>query len=229
METLGFDTLAETSGAIVAYPNAVQGSWNDERIGVDSVAHIENIDDLGFIEKLIATEVTDDNIDPSQVAMIGFSNGALFAADFACTHAHEVRVVVLAAGVGGIDLPERCQPANAVSILEVHSLHDPTVPYTGGKIGSSDGKTRGQAAPVDTMIGLWRTADQCPDPTTTTLTNTTPRVVEHAASPCLDGTAVTAITIDNALHTWPTAPVYNMTAKSWQFIIDHISRSSGPP
>ena len=57
MRAFGFEAHAAPAGVMVAYPDAVEGSWNDGRTGVDSVAHQRQIDDVGFVAAVIEAVV----------------------------------------------------------------------------------------------------------------------------------------------------------------------------
>lgn len=52
MRSTGFEPLALAHGAVVAYPDAMGGAWNDGRPGVDPVVP-GALDDVRFLRLLI--------------------------------------------------------------------------------------------------------------------------------------------------------------------------------
>lgn len=223
MRNLGFDELAQTAGAVLAYPDAVGGSWNDGRANVESTAHQRQIDDMGFLEALIADSVGRDGVDPARIALVGHSNGAMMAGRMACARAERFRALVLVSGIAAAELAEQCQPGRAVSVLQVHGLRDPMVPYQGGVIGSIDGKSRGAAASVKTMLEVWRRRCGCTGVSERVLAGTTPAVVEQTATGCAGGTEVIHDRYDDPTHGWPAFTGWDATGAAKRFLARQLA------
>ncbi|HTE91374.1 MAG TPA: PHB depolymerase family esterase [Terriglobales bacterium] len=74
-----FDQLADQHGFVVVYPDGYKRAWNDCHSEATFAAHIENIDDMGFIKGLIAREIAQRQIDEKHVYVLGYSNGGQMA------------------------------------------------------------------------------------------------------------------------------------------------------
>jgi polyhydroxybutyrate depolymerase len=223
MELLGLDTVAAARGVEVAYPDAVDGSWNDGRRGVQSVAALEPVDDIRFLETVIEDAVARDGVDPARIAIVGHSNGALMASAFACQRADLLRAIVLVSGAGADSLPATCQPSRPLSVLEVHGDRDRVVPFDGGAIASADGQARGSAASVPAVLEIWRRRANCPAAVKEQPTGSPPSILEHAS--CPEGTEVALQLVVGGGHGWRLAPGFDTGTTVWGFLVKHgISR-----
>lgn len=144
----GFDALAESGAAVVAYPDGVGRHWNDARISIDFGTRKQGVDDVEFLAALIDRLADTDGIDRSRVYLVGFSNGA----------AMTIRVLLqapeLLAGAAIIAatlpapenlLPVTTEPTDPpdVPIVLFHGTRDPLVPYEGGMASLWGMKPRG--------------------------------------------------------------------------------------
>jgi polyhydroxybutyrate depolymerase len=143
---------ASARGMIVAFPQGVDNSWN--AVSCCSAARINKVDDLGFARKLVATLVA--QFHPRSVVAAGFSNGAMLSWLIGCQANAFVNAVVDAAGTEGV--PEsQCTPAHPLTIVAVHGLHDPTVPYNGGaSIITQEADYAAPFRPINDVITEWR-------------------------------------------------------------------------
>lgn len=148
----GLSGPAVAAGYVVIYP-AGSGrrqflTWNGGYCC--GLAARRGVDDLAFLEAVIADAVARFGVDASRVHLTGMSNGALLAEAFAATRPGFVRAV---AGVAGtLDLAAH-PPKGAVPILHLHGTVDSRVPYEGGSSG--DGLTRTAFTPVDKVIAAF--------------------------------------------------------------------------
>jgi polyhydroxybutyrate depolymerase len=106
--------------------NATDACCDNEKIPVDDVAYFNAI-----VDDIAATH----HVDAKRIFAIGHSNGAFMAHRLACDVAPRVAAIASLAGAVWND-PAKCQPANAVSILEVHGDADQTILYAGGTSSS---------------------------------------------------------------------------------------------
>ena len=67
-----FDTVADEEGFIMLYPDAIEGRWN---MGFQSPDQAP-ADDVGFLLALVDSLAEDYAIDPQQIYLAGFSDGA---------------------------------------------------------------------------------------------------------------------------------------------------------
>lgn len=219
MELLGLDTVAAARGIEVAYPDGVDGSWNDGRRGVQSVAALEPVDDISFLETVIDDAVARDGADPARIAIVGHSNGALMASAFACQRAHLLQAIVLVSGAGADSLPATCKPSRALSVLEVHGDRDRVVPFDGGAIASADGLPRGFAASVPAVLEIWRRRANCSAAVKEQPAGSPPSILEHAS--CPDGTEVALQLVVGGGHGWRLAPGFDTGMTVWGFLVKH--------
>ena len=219
---LGFDPLADGTDVVLAYPDAVDGAWNDERPDVvSSVAHREHVDDAGFLDSIIDDAVAADRVDANRVAVVGFSNGGLMASYYACVRAERVRAIAVVAGAGGAGLNKRCEPSRPVSVLAIHSRRDAVVPFLGGLIASDTGRW-GSSAPVPSMLDHWRAIGGCQGIVDRVLKASAPSVTEQHAYGCRPGIEIVLERVESRVHGWLSEPGTFMTTDIvWQFVVEH--------
>jgi len=73
----GFETLADSEGFIIVWPYGMGNTWNSGTCC--EPASEENIDDVGFIRKLVARVSGQYNIDSGRIYLTGLSNGCSMA------------------------------------------------------------------------------------------------------------------------------------------------------
>jgi len=94
------------------------------------------VDDSAYLSGLIQQIEARYDVIPSQVFIIGHSNGAFMAYRMACDHAGLVSGVVSLAGAMWQDAAS-CAATAPVRVLEIHGTDDPLVPFTGGYLWAS--------------------------------------------------------------------------------------------
>ncbi|MCR8723441.1 alpha/beta hydrolase family esterase [Frigidibacter sp. ROC022] len=90
-------------------------------------AAAQGIDDLGFLDAVVADLAARDGAGP--IFVTGMSNGAMMAAAFAATRPGTVRAGAWVAGT--LDL-SRYPPKAPVPVLHIHGDADPRIPFDGG-------------------------------------------------------------------------------------------------
>ena len=119
--------------AVVVYPNGTGAeqdlfqSWNAGTCC--PFATFELVDDVAFFDELIASLISQYDIDTDRVWVVGHSNGGMMAYRLACELSTRVTAIGVAAGALVIDT---CAPVRPVSALHVHGELDTVVPLTGG-------------------------------------------------------------------------------------------------
>ncbi len=126
-----FDELAARRKAIVVYPNAYKGLWNDARRSMQSPARKDNVDDVAFLAELIDHGVR--QYGTSHVFAVGYSNGGQMAIRLAHEIPDRLRGLAL---IGATQpTPDNFSVADRYSplpVLIIHGTRDPLVPYAGG-------------------------------------------------------------------------------------------------
>jgi polyhydroxybutyrate depolymerase len=220
MRPVGFEPLAEASGTVIAYPDALDGSWNDGRTGVDHPSNINQVDDLGFLRALIDDLTAHAGVDADRVWVVGYSNGGMMASRAACELADHLSAVALINGPGAAGLSQRCHPARPLRVLLIHSVGDPVVPYAGGAISAHNGHPRGASAPVMDVFTLWATVNHCTARAEASASDASAPeapITRIRAVGCLAGTAVTHHRLEAATHAWPNSPAFSATPTAWNF------------
>lgn len=133
------DRTFETLGATVAYPDGVEHHFNDLRTGFNETARSLNIDDVGFLRKVIAHHA------PRRVIGIGFSNGGQMVMRLL----FDAPGLLDGAATFGASMPVESNTCVGTSdyqptpLVSVQGTADPLVPYNGGEAGIG-GNNRGQ-------------------------------------------------------------------------------------
>lgn len=207
----GFNRLADLEGFIVAYPDAVEMNWNDGRSDEQSNdrAHSENIDDVGFISRIIDETILNFNADPERVYVTGISNGAIMAYRLACELSHRIAAIAPVNGNIPVMLRPGCYPGEPVSVLAINNTSDPLVPFDGGEVTGSFEKVKlGRLLSVSESIEFWIKRNNCnPDPVVSELPDYDPddgtRVIVRKYANIALGYEVILYTVEGGGHTWP--------------------------
>jgi polyhydroxybutyrate depolymerase len=191
--TYGWDAQAERDGFVVAYPDGVGRSWNAGRCCGPAMK--KNLDDVGFIEAVVAEVSGVIEIDPQRTFATGMSNGGIMAYRLAC----ESDSFAAIAPVSATMLVD-CDAPGPVSVLHIQGGVDESVPPDGSPGG---GTQNIDGPPLADVIAHWREVDGCGEPVTGTLAD--PQVASVSSTDCDDGTAVEYLEIADAGHQWPGA------------------------
>jgi polyhydroxybutyrate depolymerase len=122
-----FEALADEQGFVVAFPEGAAGSWNAGLCCVPGST--DNVDDVSFLDEVIALARTRSVIDPNRIALTGGSNGAMMALRYACERPEVVASVAVVSG----PVVTPCAPELPVPVLVLHGAKDRVVPLNGGR------------------------------------------------------------------------------------------------
>ena len=223
----GFSRLAEREGVVVAYPQGLNGRWNDGR-GFAAATH----DDVGFVRALLDTLGREVGVDPRRVYATGISNGAMFAYRLACDLPGTLAAVAPVAGAMPADLAPACERTAPLSVIAFQGTADPLMPYGGGGVA----QRRGRVLSAERSIAFWGTAAGCSGtPTTTDEPDRAAdgtRVRRTVLGGCRAGREVELYTIEGGGHTWPGGPAaasrvgrvsreLDATQMIWEFFAKH--------
>jgi polyhydroxybutyrate depolymerase len=205
-----YDAQADESGFIAVYPDGStrpDGSgartWNGGRCCGTAV--VQQVDDVAFLEALIAHVAAELPVDTDRVFAVGHSNGAIMANRLACeTETGTVRAI--AAVAGSLEVP--CDDAPPTSVLYIHGDADENHPLEGG-VGPRSVAGVDFTSVADSL-DTWSTIDGC-DPSPE---ETTDGVVTTSTwTGCGDGTSVELWVLHGAPHSWPP----DATPNTWHF------------
>jgi polyhydroxybutyrate depolymerase len=226
MEAFGFDRLGARDRVVLAYPDGLDGSWDDGRQGVDSLTHRDHVDDGAFIDAVIADAVGHHYVDAHRVGIIGYSNGALMASLLSCRPDADVAAYALVSGPGAAGSADQCQPGHPVPMLEVHSLGDPVVPYLGGTVAPANGHARGSTQSVQAWLRMWKQLDGCTESIVDEVGRAGLAVTQTTATGCQAGSTVVQDTTHDATHRWHPGPGFDTTAVTWAFVTSHLGTAA---
>jgi len=145
----GWSAKADAIGALVAYPNGLDNSWN---AGVCCGTSATNdVDDVGFIRAMVAAIEAEANVDASRIYVTGLSNGGAMTHRLACEAADVFAAAApLAFPTPYDDFATECQPSRAIPVLLIMGLTDVLIPYEDGAFGGA----------VESFEA-WRTKNAC--------------------------------------------------------------------
>ena len=208
----GFNKLADRDGFVVAYPDGLGRAWNDGRKKtIKRRAHLEKVDDVGFVSGLIDHLSKDLNIDSKRVYVTGISNGAMMSFRLACDLSGKIAAIAAVAGSLPGELAGTA-PARPVPVLILNNTKDPMMPYDGGDIRF--GKlVLGKVLSTPDTVKFWvRHNASHPRPVTTRMPDTDPRdgtrVRREVYAAGKAGAAVVLYVIEGGGHTWPGGRQY---------------------
>lgn len=202
-----FNRLAEADNFIVAYPKALNGYWNDGRQDSVSLSHYRNIDDVGFIAKVMDFAVDSFKIEKERIFVTGFSEGGLMTFRLACELTSKIEAFAVVAASLALDQIVECTPDTTISFMMINGTRDPILPYEGGQI-IIDTKESGSVLSVEEAINYWRMENGCMEksvsrdvPNTDTFDET--RSERTTWDNCKNKDKIVLVEVINGGHTWP--------------------------
>jgi polyhydroxybutyrate depolymerase len=233
-----WNAQADRHRFVVAYPDGLGRAWavSDGCCGAPAR---DGVDDVAFIERVVAAVSADLPVDPARVFAAGISNGGMLAYRLACD-------TTLFAVIGPVAATQLvpCPEAAPLSVIHVHGTADRSIPYAGGPgRRGNDGRGRvparidGPAVPA--LAATWRGIAGCAPPTATIS-----GPVTTALAACPHGRAVQLVTVAGAGHQWPggdpakpaaqrlldldpPSAALDATATVWRFFAAHPKPAAG--
>jgi polyhydroxybutyrate depolymerase len=200
----GLSRLSDRRGFIVAYPDAVDRSWNDGRGLGHLPSHREGVDDAGYIAALVEELRRAGVAGPGRVCATGISNGGFFCHYLAAKRADlVVAIAPVAAGMAPAVAAD-FKPARPVSVLAIQGTEDPLIPYAGGAVKWY----RGGVLSAEASARKWAEHNGCgPDPRREEIPLEGPgegmRARRDAYRGGKEGAEVELVTLEGGGHTWP--------------------------
>ena len=200
-----FDEIADKSGFVVAYPEALNKSWDDTR-------GLSKADDVGFVRTLIEQLEKELPIDSSRVYAAGISNGGFFSNRLACDLSDKIAAIAAVAATMPTTLPESCHPARPISVLYMNGTKDPLVPINGGAVGANLGLHRGDCISLADAVKFWTNWDHtAAAPKSSDLPDRVydgTHVKREVYSGGKSGTEVVVYRVEGGGHAWPGGSQY---------------------
>jgi polyhydroxybutyrate depolymerase len=212
----GFSILADAEDFIAVYPNPIDESDGHTFWDISSSLPGGG-PDVQFISNLLDYLESNLCVDTNRVYAAGVSNGGGLAARVACELSS--RFAAFASIAGGYKSLPPCQPANPVSVVEVHGTSDTVVPYNGSAPNG--------AGAVRPWLAMWGQRDGCQGQPA--VSRIAPRVERYDWTGCADGAAIEHIEIFGGGHQLPggISPDVGQTSTvsatwlAWNFLRQH--------
>jgi polyhydroxybutyrate depolymerase len=215
------NSVSNTNGFLAIYPEGYgivsSGgfSWADGR---GTSADIAGIDDLGFLNKLLDTLLTNYTIDTNKIYICGFSNGGYMTQRIACEQNQRFAAMASLGSIMDTSLYSSCNPQRPIPMMFVIGTADPFVPFNGG-VATGSGGLVNQIINADTLVDFWKINNNCfqsnspinlPDIDLTD--NSTVTVFDFTNCSC--NSDVKFYRINGGGHTWPGVeiPLYEIIA-----------------
>lgn len=199
------NSLADTAGVIVVYPNAFYfntGGWlsfNHDNITVPIIPNEPDTLDVGFINVLIDTLMNNYSIDPDRIYACGWSGGGYMSFKLACQLNHRIAAIASVTPEFSDTTAGACAANRAMPVLLIYGTADPLIPYGGAPGYHSTEQT----------VSHWVNLNNCLDPDTTLLPDLDPNdgcTVEKITYPNgIGGSKVIFYKVIGGGHTWPGA------------------------
>jgi polyhydroxybutyrate depolymerase len=195
----GLYERADEEGFVVVTPNGYpvndggEGVWNAGAISGPTIDHVTIL--TRVVEEALALSGCGD---PDRVFFAGQSNGGMMSYRMACQASDLIRGIIVSAGyLAEIDQQDDSgavlfvcdDDRRPVSILHLHGLQDPMIPYDGDPS-------------IEDEIAQWVEWNHCGEPDS----DTEDEGVRRRVWSCDDDTALEFVTIADHGHPWPGSP-----------------------
>src|SRR5215831_5887653 len=131
-----FELLADRYGFVVVYPDGINRSWNGCRKLQNAQRDRRGIDDVTFVDAMIAQEIARHHIDPRRVFAVGHSNGGAMAFRLALERADKFAgIAAISSNLPAADNMECAPKPKPMAVLIMNGTADPVSPYNGGTNG----------------------------------------------------------------------------------------------
>ena len=240
MDLSGFNEIANTEGAIIVYPNGVPGknlptdpdenqAWNAGWCCAH--ASRDNIDDVGFITRVIEMTIEQENINSSRIYASGWSNGCAMVQRLAMEMSHVLAAVGCMSHYLITDYVDDYSP---IPIMEVHGFLDNVVLYETSLLSlpwAEDMWTNPESVDTGAIENMheWASYNQCTDSMKTFETNEFFTI--QGFDECENDAIVRLMTIfaaqhnpyanDNADGSLGTQGFVQTSEHVWDFLIQH--------
>ncbi|MFQ5674506.1 MAG: alpha/beta hydrolase family esterase [bacterium] len=236
MKMTEMNDKSDAEGFLVVYPN---GSGRLRRALLTWNAKIccgyamdRDIDDVGFIRKMISELQRKYNIDPGRIYATGISNGGMMAYRLACELSDKIAAIAPVAA----SLPIRqCRPEHPLSVLIFHGTNDRNILYKGGKPKRQFDRHSRNDLPVAEAVSFWVQHNHC---STSPERLERPYFTRETYTGGRNGTEVVLYTIQGGGHAWPggkkgvfwgdkPATALSATDVMWKFFLRHPKTDVG--
>lgn len=207
MDYSAFNALADEFGFAVCYPQGIEDSFGNTffNVGYD-FQNNETVDDVAFLQNLKGHLQTNYSLSNDNVFCTGLSNGGDFCYLLACEASEDFKAVAPVAGMILQEIMDDCNPAEEVSIFEIHGTDDDVTYFEGDPNNIDDW---GAYPSVPDNIDFWTNLFELDVLESEALPDTVPNdgstVSSDKYSTEESCTEVWLYTVDGGGHDWPGA------------------------
>lgn len=198
MRETGMNAEADERGFIAVYPNGTgrpfsrRYAWNSWNCCW--LAKRNNVDDVGFIHKLIDKMISVYHVNPKRVYVTGMSNGGMMAYKLVCELSYKIGGAAPVAGaLNGV-----CRPKRPIPMVIFHGIDDEHLPYHGGTGKKSIIKRIDNS--VANAVDFWVRNNRCKF---TPAKKQKGNVIQHTYTSCKNNATVRLYSIKQHGHAWP--------------------------
>ncbi|MEK7563620.1 MAG: prolyl oligopeptidase family serine peptidase [Patescibacteria group bacterium] len=149
-----FDYLADRDGFITVYPQGVGSNWNDGRDVNTNESLRENVDDVGFLTKLVDLLIEKYPIDADRVYVTGASNGGTMTLRLAEEATSKWAAVASVIASIPSNRFAKYSPKGRLPILIMNATADPLILWKGGS-STATRKDIGSVIPTPDLVQFW--------------------------------------------------------------------------
>jgi polyhydroxybutyrate depolymerase len=196
------DETADRHGFILVLPEGTGVlprrflTWNAGHCCAYAVEN--NIDDVGFVRKMLDDLQVRYRIDPRRVYATGISNGGMLCYRLACEMPDRIAAIAPVSANLGVDGPV---PTRPVPIIHFHGLEDANVPFAGGVGANARVKVAHRSVP-DTVA--WFSKVNGIDPGAPQVEQRADAEIQRfLPQPGSNGAPIVVYKIREGGHTWP--------------------------
>jgi polyhydroxybutyrate depolymerase len=208
----GMSLKADAEGFIAAYPNG-SGLFRNRLLTWNAgfccaYAWENDVDDVGFIRRLIEKLQQHYAIDAKKIFVTGMSNGGIMSYRLAAEMSDVFAAAApVAASLGGQAVENAplwmpSPPAQAVSIIAFNGMLDTRVPYQGGIPAADDARGAYSYLSVAESVSFWIESNACPAGAAREISLSS-NIIVDTWSGCDAHTAVVLYSIVDGGHAWP--------------------------
>lgn len=200
-EQTSLPRIASENRAILVAPNGLNKTWNTHYWKKGEV------DDVGFLTKLLDDIVANDRGDPERIYVTGMSAGAGMCFALAWTIGDRLAAIgSVANNLGKEQLDQPLRLTKLLPVLHIMGTKDNSVPSNGGKVFGI-----WPVLSADETVAFWVKHNRCfPKPTIELLPDTNTgdnsRVTKVWYRGGQNGADVLHYKIEGGGHTWPNGP-----------------------
>jgi polyhydroxybutyrate depolymerase len=212
-----WDDVASAHNAAVVYP---QGSGFPQRWNSFGNARLEEPDDVAFFRDMLEELEAELPIDPDQIYVTGFSNGAAMTLRLLC----EAGELITAAGMVAAPVTSSimdCEPNHPVPLIAFHGSADPVLDIDGWDLQTDPSEATALPVRQGRLFGFtawteaWALKSGCYSPAIVFMDTDQVRGLRYVDS--AGGIMLEAYTVFGGGHTWPGGrpiPFVGLTARS---------------